>query len=273
MKRIFPAFVLLALLTSCDPEKDPNPPPTNSSAKLKSVVESYGGKRAMVITVEYDASGRVTKINEMTQDSNYVPLRISYANYHNFTYNGNGTVPVKNIITHEASRTPDTAFYYYDGSNRIIKQELFDNGISWRNLYTYPSTGLVVTETFYRNGSNVMVAGERDSVLYDGNKAVMAFHKAGGLTHRTVYNYDTKLSPFAQLNVFQALYSFYGEDRHYQHRAPVNETMYQYISTNDTISIASTYSYGSNNYPVSGNVVGKQTGQPTEYATLKFEYY
>jgi hypothetical protein len=272
MKRILPGLVLLTMFASCDPEKPPIPP-NNTPAKLKSVVQSYGGKRAAVITVEYDASGRVSKINEMAQDSNYVPLQISYANYHNFTYNGTSTAPVKNIITHEAGRTPDTAFYYYDGSNRITKLELFDNGLSWRNLYTYPSTGLVIRESFYRNGSNVLVAGERDSTLYDGAKALTTFHKTGTVTNRTVYSYDTKLNPFAQLNVFESLYSFYGEDRHYQLRAPANETMYQYISTGDTISIATSYSYGSNNFPVSANAVGKQTGQPTEYTTLKFQYY
>lgn len=249
-------------------------PTSPSSNKLKRIIASYATRKADIILVEYDASDRMTKFSEWTEDSTFTPIKITGANYISFVYSGTGTIPLKSTITHQPGGTGiDSTLYYYDATNRIIKEDCYKNNqITGRNDYTYLSPTKIIRSNYYSSGGP-LILGRRDSMTFDSqNRILESQNTLATSTDKDVYSYDNKINPFATNNVFMNVYTLYVDDRKFYYRSPNNMTTYTNTVSSNILSLQSNYLYNPNTQPLSGTSILTYGTTVINYS-LKYEYY
>jgi len=270
------AIVCLGItLGSCKKDSndtDDNPP--LPSHKLKRVIQALPGVgKAFIVDVQYDANNRVTNFNEFSVDSSTTPVTVTDANYSFFVYNGTSELPVKNILTDENGHT-DSTLYFYDAQNRIIKEDYYYNGnVIRRNTYDYPSATVIKANSYEYLGSALELRGS-DSMLIDAQNRIyeIRFYNAA-LTYsgKTNYQYDNKINPLSNLNVFKYVFSLYGDDRKDFYRS-ANNYIFSTTITSSTITYTNTFIYDSGSYPVSA-VFSYNSSSGTENYNVLFQYY
>ncbi len=257
-------FVLLSVvLTVSSCKKDSNTVPDNVepiipsadvSGKLKKIIASYTGTRkADIVNVEYDATNKVTKYDQWTEDSAFTPIKITDARYAAFYYNGANDFPYKNILTY-TDGSKDSCIYQYDSQNRVVfeTQYFYLQTTIYRNAITYlNSNAILLQQQFKLAGSSTYQISNTDSlVLSSNNKVIERRNTAFPNTDKDIYTYDTKDNPLARLNFAKYIFSLNGDDRIYFYRSPNNMLTYSNNNFGNIISISNTYTYSSNNFPI-----------------------
>lgn len=249
-------------------------PATPSSTKLKRVIASYGIRKADIILLEYDASDRLTKFSEWTEDSTFTPIKIVTANYISFIYSGSSNIPLKSTITHQVGGTGvDSTLYYYDASNNVTREDCYKNTqIIGRNIYTYLPANKKIRENYYSSGGP-LILGRRDSMTFDAqNRILESQNTLISSTDKDVYSYDIKNNPYSTINVFTYVYTLYVDDRKFFYRSPNNLATYTNTVGANILTLQSNYLYNSNSLPISGTTLFSNGSTVVNYS-LKYEYY
>lgn len=277
----FAAFALL--LTSCkktntDTIADATTD-TNVSGKLKRMIGSTTGTRtADIITFEYDASNRLTKFKEWSEDSTFNPIKISKEKSSSLIYNGASDFPTKSITTRTTTTVIDSTLYYYDAQNRVTKEDSYHNAVKYyRNLYSYGSNNLIVRSVY---SGTLLPLSSTDSLIRDNEGKIIEirFYNASNVYNgKSLVTYDSKINPLSYLNAFKYIFTLNGDDGREQYRAPNNVTLVKAMDATSTIFNNQTfnYSYSTNSFPISASVVVTRTftTPATLNYTIMYEYY
>lgn len=279
----FAAFAML--LSSCKKNNSADPivgvtTENNVNGKIKRIIESATGTRkADIYTFEYDASNRLTKFKEWSEDSTFNPIKISGENYCSLIYSGASDFPTKSITSH-ATPSIDSTLYYYDAQNRVIKENWYRNSNvnTVRNLYSYGLSNLIVRTSY--NGALLQLF-ETDSLIRDNQGKIIEtrrYNASNVYTGKSLFTYDTKINPLSYLNAFKYIFTLNGDDSRGEfYRAANNVTLQKSFDATSTIfyNLTANYSYNSNSFPISGSGVTTSTfATPTiQNYTTTFEYY
>ncbi len=252
---------------------------SGSGTKIKRIIQSVTGTREAYITaLTYDAGNRLLTFKEWSEDSSFTPIKITGENYSSFTYNGSNPYPVKNTITRETAGV-DSTLYFYDASNRVIKEEYYYNGnISVRNTYNHLSANMVVLGKYVLSspGPALHFMGN-DSLIFDAQNRITG-SRSGDASNvpkgSSTYTYDNKNNPFAVIDLFKYAFTLYCDDAKYFYRAPNNFTAYNEVNPPASTSILINYvTYNSGFYPLYATGSLTYTPGPIQNFTMTFEYY
>jgi hypothetical protein len=278
----FAAFTLL--LASCKKNTTTDPivdgiTDNNVSGKLKRIIESTIGTRtAYIYTFDYDASNRLTKLKEWSEDSTFNPIKISGEKSSTLIYSGASDFPTKSITT-RATGIIDSTLYYYDAQNRVIKEDWYrNNANTFRSLCSYGSNNLIVIKSYI---GSLLQLSATDSIVRDNvNKIIetRSYNAANIYTGKSVSTYDTKINPLSYLNAFKYIYALNGDDRRGEfYRAPNNVTLFKAMDASSSIfySQNANYNYSTNSFPISASAstVRTSTSTVTQNYIIAYEYY
>ena len=243
----------------------------NVSGKLKSIVKTTSGTSPKtILTVKYDLLNRVVDFNNWHVDSSYSPPRISYAAYRNFKYNGSDQFPSNSTTTNE-SGSIDSAFYYYDNSNKLVRSDGYSgNGLQSISKYNYINNNLIVLiDSTYDNG--IPSYSGTDSLFLYEDKSLKTFRfydRLGSFVGSFSYSYDDQQSPFYQLNIFKYLYLIIG-DLDVGYNSMHNFITFRRVAFGTTDHIINqSYNFSSNSFPISAR--GSETYNVNLFGYLDF---
>lgn len=218
----------------------------------------------------------------------------------NFTYNGKKIVEVntnsgqKAIFTYTGNliseiKTSDTGtdtnkeIFSYDANNRLteyIDQDL-DFNKTYIYKYTYNPNATVTVKHYYMSGIVTTATGnpiETETRYFTGNELtkveIIRINLSGTITLN--YEYDTKNNPFMNITGMKQLMSSkeFVDDFMQGFGNSANMTKEIQLGTPNVETFKVTYTYNSDNYPVTSETIMASTvpGGATYTATTKYFY-
>ncbi|NHN28027.1 hypothetical protein FIA58_020305 [Flavobacterium jejuense] len=257
MKKILTTLSIIALVfTSCSKDDSPSEETSSSVLVKKMILTSTDEDDDSYYNSTYNFSYNGNKITTVTHDNG----RDEYT-YSNELLTKIETYDLTNVLVYEEIFTYNSTSQLVDYKFRDILDDFEDV-----NLYTYNSNGTITVKNFHRSiGSTTVPTITYDSVYYLTNGEISKIENSNG-TYIGIH--DGKNSPFKNviglnnaiiLDAHMGDYEFYGASSNYVS-----------LAVNTNIGLWGTYTYDSNNYPVTAEFVFKNS--PTE-ATVNAQYF
>lgn len=232
MKKLLYLFSAVALtLTSCSNDEDSNS--SSSSVLLTKIIETFEDNSTL--TTEFVYSG--TKLVRMTDDDGRFE----------FTYTNDLITQVK---YYESNTLLQTETYQYDGNGKVTTYILIDNiDTDWGNkeTYTYNANGSV-SVNYYSGDAFSQTNLDRTATITFSNGEVNQISFSDGKT--ITYSYDDKNNPFKNVTGFDKI-NFCNQEG-----TGVLRNIIQEDDSTDFEDISTTYTYNSNDYPVTSTETG-----------------
>ncbi len=245
MKKFIYAFSALALLfVSCSSDSDSSSDDASGPVLLKKIIETdYNGD---VFTTNYFYEGN--KIVKTVDDDGY---------YEKFYYTGD--LITKMEFYSDTNLLEQTDLFTYNSNQQLVSfQRLLHNeDLGFKEVYVYDLSGNV-SVTYYNGDltSQTNETGTGNVTFVNGEISVMN-DVDSGVTK--TYTYDTKNTPMKNVLGMNKL-AFYdsGNDQGISHNVLT-------LTKSDGESVVSTYTYNSNDFPVTcvddDSVLGNTTFQ------------
>lgn len=232
MKKLLYLFSAVALtLTSCSNEDDSNN--SSSSVLLTKIIETFEDNSTL--TTEFRYSG--TKLTRITDDDGRF----------DFTYTNDLITEVK---YYESNTLLQTETYQYDSSGRVTTYVIIDNiDTDWgsKETYTYNTNGTVSVNYYSgdassqtnldRTGTITFLNGEINQISFSDGKII-------------TYSYDNKNNPFKNVTGYDKI-NFCNQEGN-----GVLHNIIQEDDSTDLDDISTTYTYNSNDYPITSTETG-----------------
>lgn len=258
--RSFVTLVILISFYSC--QKDfslddgitpPIVTPQDSITRLARVIYFYPGilgtDTAIVLDFMYDSLNRVTGTDGYDYTSGTPVLQVT----ERFYYTGNDRLANKKINTEVGTPYSDVFFYFYDNSQRLMRDSAIYNHIG----------GSSVTVTHYSYSAGIITArGNTLDTGYTGsNGEVMRTITLTSIDDslRADFTYDDHPNPYYQLNI-RSTYkpvpnAFFNIDGVYLTKNNATFVRVQNFTSPDlNVDISYSYTYNTAGYPAAINV-------------------
>mgnify|MGYP000040528878 CR=1 FL=1 len=232
MKKLLYLFSAVALtLTSCSSDDDSTS--SSNSGLLTKIIETFEDNSTL--TTEFQYSG--TKLVRITDDEG----RFDY------TYTNDLITEIK---YYESNTLLQTETFQYDTNGRVTTYIIVDNiDTDWGNkeTYTYNTNGSVSVNyysgdafsqtTLDRTGTITFLNGEINQISFSDGKTI-------------TYSYDNKNNPFKNVTGFDKI-NFCNQEG-----TGVLHNIIQEDDSTDLDDISTTYTYNSNDYPITSTETG-----------------
>lgn len=237
MKKIFTiAAIALFTITSCsDDDSTPTSNPDESAILPVKIIRTEDGE---IITSDltYNGTKLVSVINEYGSDL--------------YTYDGDQIVERK---VYEGSTLMYHEFFEYNENGQLSEYReltIADNTAN-KTLFTYNSNGTISTEEYGGNLESQTELEYNGIITMENGNIVSYVNEISNYT----YTYDTKNNPTKNITGIQAIYIAI------QSGGVNNITSENYVVVPSGIELdwTYTYTYNSDNFPVTENVTGQST--------------
>ncbi|HEV7620935.1 MAG TPA: hypothetical protein VGO09_04345 [Flavisolibacter sp.] len=156
MKKLFPAFVLIALMISC--KKSTITEPQQNAVKLVSTSAFSANVIASADTFIYSSNGNLLSQKIWTYSNG-----VNNGDTVTLTFNYTGTNPDPATYTIKNGRGINTYTLTYDNQGRLIKDTLIPDVLAIASTFSYPGNNIVFnsvdngsTDTIYLSNNNIV---------------------------------------------------------------------------------------------------------------------
>ena len=248
-------LAIVMLTISCSKKNDDTP-----AAASCSVTEIISGTDDSKL--EYDATGKVTKITSLSSGS--------VNSIYTFEYGSNGLATKINVFATSVSANPD-AYYtpVHDAGGKLIQLTNFTKNTAgtYQALGSvtlqYDANNLLVKELFSTSGGYLRYEYSNLNV-----SKVYYLSGTGGTEYLVVAftKYDDKISP-----TFSNIYVQYLLGLGSSKNNPLEETDYTQNGTTSDL-VTTSYTYNSSNYPLTAAIIDKPTGGSNQTYSTSYTY-
>ncbi len=190
--------LLLLLLSGCSPANEEETGTRLRRLRFVAPASPTSPQQASHLDLEYDASGRVVRIQchmgDTEQPGDTTMYRIR------FTYSGADLLPT-NIISSEGQPAfTRTHYLQYDGNGQVAKDSLVMNNGDV-TIYSFARSGSIITRTISGNIQTEPAAGARDTLRFENDNLVYFRRSHPQRYIRSELQYDTRYNPIGRLNI------------------------------------------------------------------------
>lgn len=259
MKKFITVLSLIALvITSCSKDDSINEEISNSSGPLLT--------KLIYTTLDEDQDSYYNSTYNFVYNGNKIE-RINHDDgYDKFFYSGELLIRVESYNTNDFLEYKD--LFVYNSNNQLIDYRFQDVEDDFEdvNLYTYNSNGTISMQNYTSTIGSATVPPIANNLVYYLTNGEISKIESGSLSYIGIH--DNKNSPFKNvvgLNNVLVADAFFGDLEFYG----ANQN-YVSLAANANNGQWGTYTYNSNNYPVTAEFVFKNS--PTE-ATVNAKYF
>jgi hypothetical protein len=261
MKKLILVFSAVALIfSSCSSDADSLP-------VIVPLVDSVVDVNGVLLKKDIYTYNSVAKETNYTYTGNKLNRITDYdGEYSLYTYTGNLITKIEYFDV--ANTLLTTENLTYDSNNKLVTYIEIDGLSGYKENYVYNTDGTVSFSSFH--GSNVSQTTPGDTgvmVVANGEVVRRTENHSGGGVDQVTYTYDGKNSPFKNVIgldkiVFRVSYIDFGNYH--------NPLTFLFTSTgNPTDSQNSTYTYNSNDFPITRTETGSS---PSDVGTTQYFY-